>query len=892
MHDDLRHHAWVFVPGLLVLTLSFLFDFSRAWSLTLALGYFLPLAAGWLGLNYGKRGLVPVLIGFPILASNGWWLVTETMSIRFGSGVTGWLLSIIVLLAFADPDRIKNPARLPLARVAGLGVLIAGATPFVNLNFEWELLQLQYIVSPVTLLMVLSFAALLFYRVSLPALLMLAGGLLAATLLRDQLVPLMKLSADWERSFDGELDLRHRPSANLIFYAVAGGAAGFLLRSLMAASASTGVPENLRRTAGLMMAGLVLASIPPVWWPELLGWLQTSAEAAETELPSITVTAEPRISSRFSLLSFDGSLIYALGLGAFALGFRRGRRGVLMAALMVAGFYYLNYALGSVVFYKPGAALTLVEDSLKVAMLAVGPVMVMVIHALAGWRRSYAASLTSRALLPGFNKDERGVVDVTALSRNARRLDINAIWRAFLFVATVAIALAYTADLTRQLIPLWAAGPGDFDDWDLLLVPTVLALGVLFIPAGFVVQDLLSRKNLWLLSGLLAVLAALFIIGFVGFPLWSAYQASWTWESAAAPETGLWIAGFTVGLWLACRQFLVEKSLATSLRRSIILGRIAGGGLFRRLAYLTGLPSSHWTLRALSWPSLWAFMLARPVFYIAFFPFMVLFIAVRTGDVPASTTELDAGIHLATQGINAAAMATGFNATALSLLFILMALTMGRGLFFLAKRLAARQIWSDDALSSPDQTPTLFLRSFENDQFDFRRPRREFVARWIDLWAFRANADEVLVDEFAQYGPIVAFGVPGEKRAPYGAKRRYFPHDDWQRAIREISSRAGAIVMSAGLTPGIVFEYGVIRDQKLLDKTLFIFPVAGPDTGDPMVLFAEAFPEFTAPDLGPNQQVIAVDFMAESPRIFITSRARAQSWLVVLRIFYNELRRT
>ena len=34
-----------------------------------------------------------------------------------------------------------------------------------------------------------------------------------------------------------------------------------------------------------------------------------------------------------------------------------------------------------------------------------------------------------------------------------------------------------------------------------------------------------------------------------------------------------------------------------------------------------------------------------------------------------------------------------------------------------------------------------------------------WLARWLDLWSFRQNLDEAMVDELAQFGPVVALDV-------------------------------------------------------------------------------------------------------------------------------------
>ena len=58
------------------------------------------------------------------------------------------------------------------------------------------------------------------------------------------------------------------------------------------------------------------------------------------------------------------------------------------------------------------------------------------------------------------------------------------------------------------------------------------------------------------------------------------------------------------------------------------------------------------------------------------------------------------------------------------------------------------------------------------------RPQFSQIPNCPSSW--RRNADEALIDEIAQYGPVVALGRPGEKHVPFGAQRHYEAHETWQ----------------------------------------------------------------------------------------------------------------
>jgi len=149
------------------------------------------------------------------------------------------------------------------------------------------------------------------------------------------------------------------------------------------------------------------------------------------------------------------------------------------------------------------------------------------------------------------------------------------------------------------------------------------------------------------------------------------------------------------------------------------------------------------------------------------------------------------------------------------------AVLAGHGLFEAGKRLAARGIWRVREPAS--DAPVLFLRSFEDDQFDLGGRSRNVLRRWLELWAFRRNLDEALVDEVARYGPVVALGRPGETSAPFGAARYYATHDDWQRIISDTARRAHTVVVVAGDTPGVRWEYAFLERERLLERTVLLF---------------------------------------------------------------------
>ncbi len=316
----------------------------------------------------------------------------------------------------------------------------------------------------------------------------------------------------------------------------------------------------------------------------------------------------------------------------------------------------------------------------------------------------------------------------------------------------------------------------------------------------------------------------------------------------------------TVPTWLVVRAIRHRIILSGDRPRELFLGALHRKGFWVRLAFLTGLPSSLWHAAAIKTPAFWAFLLARPMVYGGLL-------------VLLSTTYVRFGV--ATQIIGGITLIIG-----------------GHALFYGAKRLATNYAWVPENPGDP-RAPVLFLRSFEDDQLKFKRPWWDIVGHWIDLWSFRRNADEAMIDEIAQYGPIVALGMPGEKKIPFGALRYYSTHDDWQNIVAETAKSAQAIVISAGSTPGVRWEYELLAREKLLDKTLLLFPPvpSGGSEGNDAALatFADAVKMTNRFELAEGHQMIAMIPAANGAPTLLTARkATAASYVVAVRGYFQK----
>jgi len=313
--------------------------------------------------------------------------------------------------------------------------------------------------------------------------------------------------------------------------------------------------------------------------------------------------------------------------------------------------------------------------------------------------------------------------------------------------------------------------------------------------------------------------------------------------------------GFMV--WWLIRSVRLRIVLSGNHPRALLLGDLHRKALLIRLAFLAGLPSSLWNFESLGTTAFWGFLLSRPMVYVGF---LVL-----------------------KQGY-------GWFGTGVATAVGLLVLVSGHLVFFAAKRLAARSIWNPGDGSGARPT-TLFLRSFQDDQFDFRQSRWNWIGRWFDLWSFRRNADEVLIDAAAQYGPVVALGRPGEKRIPFGAMRYYSTDEDWQTIVAATARRAQAIVICAGDSPGVLWEYELLSREHLLDRTLLLFrPTKGDDATNLRAL--DAFSRATTIDiakLGPGKgSLIALTSVTGEATLLRAARPTAAAYVVALRAFFHK----
>ena len=422
-------------------------------------------------------------------------------------------------------------------------------------------------------------------------------------------------------------------------------------------------------------------------------------------------------------------------------------------------------------------------------------------------------------------------------------------WRhvsAIVGAAIGGLGTAALAALLGGLLLLVTESAGDYSTD--LPVPALVAGAFLLVLLTWLLAP--SPRVRGAALAVLLVAPALLSFGFVA----GAVERSEEGPSSAVIQTLLALLLGSFAAWVVVRAVLVRVVLSGDRPRALFLGDLRTGGFWRRFALLSGLPSSLWRAAALATVPFWAFTLSRPLVYLGaalISPDLLLLLD--------PWAQIPLGLAL---------------------------LAFGHALFADAKRLSAREPWSPQ--ERYEQPPILFLRSFEDDQIAFTVPRWRLFRRWLQLWSFRRNADEVLIDEMAQYGPVVALGRPGEQTPPYGAHRYYSSDARWKDTITDTARRAQAIVIGAGSTPGVLWEYRLLAHERLLGKTLLLFPPAHAGESEAAL---EAFVKATASADGlraPGGCGLVALLPTENGPLLLTAKASSgAACLVALRAHFQ-----
>lgn len=393
-------------------------------------------------------------------------------------------------------------------------------------------------------------------------------------------------------------------------------------------------------------------------------------------------------------------------------------------------------------------------------------------------------------------------------------------------------------------------------DWWVLLPLTIPLVFVLTGLCGWLISRSKQHRlffigiNVGVLGLLVTVLVAYLLV--VSDP----DEQSSTWITLSYALAVLLAVMFIV--WLFIRAVRNRIILSADRPRELMLGALHHKGLWVRLAFLAGLPSSMWRPSALLTSGFWAFIVSWPMVYAGF-------LQLQRSIVP----DLTIGITVA-MGV--------------------LLIAGGHIMFWTGKRLAARNMWVPDN-PSDKRAPILFLRSFNDDQLKFKRKWWNIAGRWIDLWSFRRNADEAMIDEIAQYGPVVALGVPGEEKVPFGARRYYSSHEAWQDIVTKTAKSAQAIVIGAGDSPSLKWEYELLTREGLLDQIVLLFPptLAGSGANKTALdIFAKTTKIDTDFDIPAGRNLIALLQCETGPQLLTAADATISAYVLALRAYFQK----
>lgn len=193
-----------------------------------------------------------------------------------------------------------------------------------------------------------------------------------------------------------------------------------------------------------------------------------------------------------------------------------------------------------------------------------------------------------------------------------------------------------------------------------------------------------------------------------------------------------------------------------------------------------------------------------------------------------------------------------------------------------ADRLARARLRRADFAASTTTDSALLLRSFADDQLRLVSALTSTGPTAPQLNLLRTRFEEVVALAMIGAGPLVAIGRPGERLAELGAARTYWADEDWQRAVQDTAYRVERVIMIAGLTEGLAWEIGKLREWGMLRKLLVLVPPDNPERSSARIerivedLGIEGFPYGEVPSpmvigFGFDRDATPIVYLADGP---------------------------
>lgn len=507
-------------------------------------------------------------------------------------------------------------------------------------------------------------------------------------------------------------------------------------------------------------------------------------------------------------------------------------------------------------------------------------------------------------------------LSVTEDARTARLLDVSATIGSFFGPLTLIAVLL----LILVILPVFKSLGLDQIFEDETISATALQfldpVNLLIAPLILIITDWMSRRPWRLVSSLFGlwvsilitsvILLALSVIAWIAVQLFAGeleifattpvppsdtsdlsepsityfgYESIWRPLGAATLWSLAILMAIGLPVYAYLRQRAVQFRLALDVPRARVKGDLDGAGFGKRLGFLSGFPALLWHRGAFKQPSFWMFLFARPFFQVGYI--LTVITALVHGAVIGRFWDWAAAEEFGAEN----------NLFLWMWMVALLLLLASHGLFALGKRAAAFHVGrSAKAMPALQEAPILFLRSFQDDHFRFRPRQTNPLSRWLDLWSFRRNLDQILVDEFEHYGPAVALGRPGEKLPGFGSRRYTAKDNEWQAVIEETARKSQFIVVAAGTTDALIWEYEMLKRLNLLYKTIILFPPhEGEGSGSALQIAKDTFDLSYSSAADDDEELIAIVFGNDStPTYFTAKYSIAQDYLVALRRFVQE----
>ncbi len=108
-------------------------------------------------------------------------------------------------------------------------------------------------------------------------------------------------------------------------------------------------------------------------------------------------------------------------------------------------------------------------------------------------------------------------------------------------------------------------------------------------------------------------------------------------------------------------------------------------------------------------------------------------------------------------------------------------------------------------MAEAGRSPVLYLRSFAHDGSGMDLPNWSTITTKSD-----STYEERLVESLKLFGPVAAIGRPTEPLPPLGAARMNVTDDCWQSEVKRLMEKASLVVIRAGQSSGLHWEFDVL----------------------------------------------------------------------------------